>query len=436
MISLWKWNLRRLMRKIWVPIAAFGLVGLATALAAAAVPPFLPADSKGLVAANAVSAILQIMATSLLTVTTFSVSIMVSAFASAAQGATPRATPLLRDDRLTQNVLATFTGGFIYSLVSIIGLETGLYGREGRLLIFLVTLAVLAAIVWQLVRWIGHLADFGRLPDTIARVETAARAALEQRMAHPYLGGRPLDDGARALARQGQPVFGDRTGYVQVIDLAALNRLCADARVTLALSVLPGSFIHPGSELARLMPGAAPDPALDGAIARTFAIGPTRSLDQDPRFGTLILTEIAQRALSPAVNDPGTAIDILGRHLRVLSAWAERGAAELLYPHVLVPRLRLADLAEDAFAAIARDGAGMVEVQVRLLKTLGALVQLSPAFAPEVAHQTARALDLSAAALVLPEDKDRLRALAQRIAETCRAAQASDAASPALPATA
>ena len=41
------------------------------------------------------------------------------------------------------------------------------------------------------------------------------------------------------------------------------------------------------------------------AIAATFVIGGSRVFDQDPRFGLLVLSEIASRALSPAVNDPG-----------------------------------------------------------------------------------------------------------------------------------
>lgn len=402
MISLWTWTLRRLRRKLWVPIAAFGLVGLVTALAAAATPAFLPEGSKGLVAANAVTSILQIMATSLLTVTTFSVSIMISAFGSAAQGASPRATPLLRDDSVTRHVLATFTGGFIYSLVSIIGLETGIYGREGRLLIFLVTLCVLAAIVWQLVRWIGHLADYGRLPDTITRVEEAAAQALADRIAHPYLGGRPLE----AVDPQAKPVAATRTGYIRIIDIAALDRLCAERGATVFLAALPGGFVHPGAPLAHITGDADPE-----AIEKAFVIGRTRSFDQDPRFGTLILTEIAQRALSPAVNDPGTAIDILGRHLRVLAAWAKTSPTDAPHPNVLVPAMRLADQMEDAFAAIARDGAGMIEVQVRLMKTLAALLDLSPVFADSARHQANRALALAEAALPLDEDKARLRAL-------------------------
>ncbi|MBK6467490.1 MAG: DUF2254 domain-containing protein [Rhodobacter sp.] len=423
MIALWKWNLRQLGRQIWVPVAAFGLAGLVAALAAAFLPPVLPEGSRGLIAANAVSAILQIMASSLLAVTTFSISIMLSAFSSAASGATPRATPLLRDDRVTQGVLATFTGGFIYSLVSIIGLETGLYGPEGRFLIFLVTLAVLATIVWQLVRWIGHLANYGRLPDTIARVETAAATALDHRMTHPFLGGRPLDEGALALAAEGVPIAARQTGYVQIVDMEALDRAAARAGITLALTVLPGSFVHPGEELARLMPPARPDDALVQAICAAFAVADLRSFDQDPRFGVLALTEIASRALSPAVNDPGTAIDILGRHLRVLSAWPERADPELSFPHVLVPGLALADLMSDAFDAIARDGASLIEVQVRLQKTLRGLARQAPGvFAAEAARLSRRALVQAEAALVLEEDRDRLRRLSAQITGLAEAA--------------
>jgi uncharacterized membrane protein len=422
MISLWKWNLRQLSRRIWVPIAAYGIAGLAAALAAAALPSFLPAGWRGLVAANSVSTILQILASSMLSVTTFSVSIMLSAFGSAASGATPRATPLLRSDKVTQGVLATFMGAFIFSLVSIIGLESGIYGAEGRLLIFIVTLAVLAAIVVQLVRWIGHLSDYGRLPDTIARVESAATKALTDRMDHPFLGGRNFDTGAKALAAEGRSVAARAIGYVQIIDMQALDDAAAKAGVTLALLALPGAFVHPGEELARIMPPAPlpPDPqddALPDAIRAAFAIAPTRTFEQDPRFGVLTLTEIASRALSPAVNDPGTAIDILGRQLRVLSAWAERADPELRHPRLLVPGLALADLMTDAFDAIARDGAGLIEVQVRLQKTLTGLARQAPAvFAAEAARLSARALAQAEAALVLDEDKDRLRRLAAELA--------------------
>lgn len=118
----------------------------------------------------------------------------------------------------------------------------------------------------------------------------------------------------------------------------------------------------------------APDTvAVDGQriTARTFR--------EDPRFGIIVLTEIASRALSPAVNDPGTAIDVIGRHLRILSLWRDPVAADPDYPDVLVPRITAQDLIEDARRPIPRHGAGLVEVQIRLQKILPALQNAAPA---------------------------------------------------------
>jgi uncharacterized membrane protein len=416
MTTLWEWNLRQFARRIWVPIAAYGLVGLLAALAAALVPSFLPADWTGVLGENAVTTILQIVASSMLAVTTFSVSIMLSAFGSAASGATPRATSLLREDPVTQSVLATFMGAFIFSLVSIIGLESNLYRSEGRLLIFGVTLLVLTAIVVQLVRWIGHLSNYGRMVDTIERVEEAATKALEQRTARPFLGGRQLDAAGRVHTAEGHPVLADSTGYVQLIEMQRLQEAAEQAGVTIAVLALPGAFVHPGKALALIVVDnghALPDPqALLGSVRAAFAVAATRTFEQDPRFGLLALTEIASRALSPAVNDPGTAIDILGRQLRVLSGWTADADTEVAFPRILVPGLSLDDMICDAFDAIARDGAGLIEVQVRLQKMLEGLVRQAPqVFGPAAVVQSQRALQLAEAALVLEDDKDRLRRL-------------------------
>lgn len=59
-------------------------------------------------------------------------------------------------------------------------------------------------------------------------------------------------------------------------------------------------------------------------IARAFLIGDERTFDDDPRFGLVVLSEIASRALSPAVNDPGTAIDIIGTFVRLFRSGINR----------------------------------------------------------------------------------------------------------------
>lgn len=94
-------------------------------------------------------------------------------------------------------------------------------------------------------------------------------------------------------------------------------------------------------------------------------------------------SEIARRALSPAVNDPGTAIDVVGTLLRLFVLWNEPASAAdddaLKFDRVEVPEIAVRDMFDDAFTAIARDGAGMVEVAIRLQKALHSLATIGDA---------------------------------------------------------
>ncbi len=173
-----------------------------------------------------------------------------------------------------------------------------------------------------------------------------------------------------------------------------------------------------------------------------FVVEAERSFEQDPRFGLAVLAEIASRALSPAVNDPGTAIDVIGRAVRLLQPWAHRGEPppegavgreetahpgdgnlgekagpdeDVACPRVHVPPLAAADLLDDVFAPIARDGAGLIEVQMRLQKALIALAEMGDdAMTAAALEQSRRAIVRAEAALTLPEDVTRLRALVAR----------------------
>src|SRR5690606_39284926 len=93
------------------------------------------------------------------------------------------------------------------------------------------------------------------------------------------------------------------------------------------------------------------------ALQDCFTIGDTRTFEQDPELGLVVLAEIASRALSPAVNDPGTAIDVIGTATRLLAHWQdsdEEGAGHVPFHRVHVPPLLPAKLFDDAFRPIAR----------------------------------------------------------------------------------
>jgi uncharacterized membrane protein len=90
-------------------------------------------------------------------------------------------------------------------------------------------------------------------------------------------------------------------------------------------------------------------------LLETIIVSDVRSFAQDPRFCLSVMAEIACRALSPAVNDPGTAIDVIGRGVRILSAYAQNkiDETEVIYPSVHVAPLQIKDLLEDFFLPVA-----------------------------------------------------------------------------------
>ncbi|MFN3673402.1 MAG: DUF2254 family protein, partial [Bosea sp. (in: a-proteobacteria)] len=131
MTSRWLWAVSQITRRMWFRASLFSILAVATALAAIVLAPSIPSDWPTKIGADAVDNILGIIASSMLAVTTFSLSTMVAAYAAATSNVTPRATRLVMEDTTTQNVLATFIGSFLYSLVGIIALSTGAYGGAG-----------------------------------------------------------------------------------------------------------------------------------------------------------------------------------------------------------------------------------------------------------------------------------------------------------------
>lgn len=356
--------------------------------------------------------LLKIMASSMLMMATFAVASMVAAYSSASRTATPRSFSLIITDDVSQNALSVFIGAFIYSVVALIAMMNGLYaGRDRHFILFSLTGTVLALVIFTFIRWVDNIARLGRLEHTIAMVETAAAKAIRKRQTAPRLGGVA----AFGPPDAGRAVFG-AIGYVQRVDIAALQALAVQSQLRIVVAALPGTFSAPNRPVAwvsRDASGSVSDEDAE-ATAAAFSIGGARDFDQDPRFGLLVLSEIASRALSPAVNDPGTAIGVTGTLVRLFVLWNESGKADdintVQFDRVAVPELSMADMFDDAFTGIARDGAGNVEVVTRLLKALESLAVIGNVTMRDNALRHARlAMLRSENAMQIPDDLRAIR---------------------------
>lgn len=416
MISKWQWIFSQLGRMLWVRASLYALLGVGAALLATAAQRFWPGEAPMEIGAGSVGDILEIMASSMLAVTTFSLTVMVSAYGTVTSNISPRATRLLLQDSTTQNALGTFLGAFLFSLVGVIALGTEIYGERGRLVMFGFTVLVIALIVVTIVRWIDHLSGFGRMEDAAGRVEAAALAALRSRVDHPSTGTSALFDPDREIPSGALPIFPRCTGYVQHVDIGGLSEWAQKHDSQVYLICKPGAFVDPDQPLAWVATGRQ---SVQEVLCKCFAVGPERSFDQDPRFGLTVLAEIGSRALSPGINDPGTAIDILGRGVRIFSHWkaeqAEGPLGRLACARVHVTPTSLDDAFDDLFLPLARDGAAVIEVQVRLLKCLAMLARHGGDFALNARRCAEVVRQHSELALGLEQDRQRLRRLVHEV---------------------
>lgn len=442
MFNIWLW-LKDRRNRLWVFPMLTAVLAAALAFAARWVGDLWLASRLPDIQAETIDDLLSVIASSMLAVATFSLGILVSALSSSASSATPRATELLMGDDDTRGAIGSFMAAFTYAVVAKTALGVGYYDAPGRFVLFVSTLGVTTYVVFRLLLWVKTLSNLGRMSDTVARIERVSRNALKAHAKRPMLGAAAAPHDTPS----GTEIRADDIGYLCHLNMSGLQKEASAADCILHLHVRPGSFVGPDTVLAtasrpKSIPmnlgdvnsnkaPAAPDAKV---IRDCIRLGPARSYDQDPRFGLIVLSEVALRALSPAVNDPGTAIAVMVS-LTTLVVQADRAMADqeaaakvhqedkpetgpegIEFDRLTLPALDIRTLVADGFAPIARDGASMLEVGLRLQKMLATIARNGSApMAHEAQLQARKAIERGQAALTHPDDRRQLEALHQRL---------------------
>lgn len=151
-------------------------------------------------------------------------------------------------------------------------------------------------------------------------------------------------------------------------------------------------------------------PERESRLLRAFDVGPARTMQQDVEFGVIQIADIALRAISPAVNDPSTAINCIDQLGRVVIYWASRAPPQAYLhepPHVLrvvVPWIGFDGLMDTAFEQIRHYSESDIAVSLRLLRAFDdiAVVGLPPKGQQSLVSRARRVID--GCVQRLPED--------------------------------
>ncbi|WSD92025.1 DUF2254 domain-containing protein [Streptomyces canus] len=234
----------------------------------------------------------------------FVVTIGVLVIQQATGALSPRYMRLWYRDRLQKTVLATFTGTFAFAFSLLRSIESNSVPDFGVTLAGAAVAVSLLLLLVYLNRFTHNLRPVA-IADLVGRMgeDVFARGAMAVRASAPH-DGEPLTvHGPVTL------IHSPHGGAIQAFDVAGLVAAGVHHDCTFVVPHLIGDYVPPGAVLVEVHGGtSAPDPR---HMTSLIALGAERTIEQDPAFALRILVDIAIRALSPAVNDPTTAVQVL-----------------------------------------------------------------------------------------------------------------------------
>jgi uncharacterized membrane protein len=318
--------------------------------------------------------ILSSIATSIMTVVSIIFAILLMTLTLASTQFSPRILISFVRDRVTQWTLGLFLGVFSYCLAVLPAVRSAPHIFVPVLSVTLAMFLALVAVAW-LVFFIHHISQAISVNHIVDRIGRDTEQVIFGLMPYPYteyhgaMPPRKEDTGGAAIACH-------RSGYVRFIDIGRLMRLAKDQRVHIRVERGVGKFIPAGAPLAWVSLDNRLSPSHVSELLGAFDIGPTRTLQQDVEFGVIQIVDIALRAISPAVNDPSTAISCIDQLSSILIVWCARAPpGRVLFdpphaPRLSVPWIDLDGLFNTAFEQIRHYASGDLAVNLRLLRAM------------------------------------------------------------------
>ena len=332
------------------------------------------------VSVNAAIGIYSALASGMLALTgiVFSLTFVMVQFSATAYS--PRLVLWIARDSVISHATGVFTATFLYALVALAWVDRGSTGRVPLAGIIVATALLIMSIIMfislihrvsrlQVARMLVFTGDHGReiIESLYPPLETAASPSSTEICDVPIL---------QTVVHHGQPRM------VQAVNVSALLHIAAKAGAIIELTVTVGDSVLESTPILQVRGGVAPIP--ETALRNTIDLGGERTFEQDPKYAIRLLVDIAIKALSPAINDPTTAVQALdqiedlllrlGR--RRLEIGAFRDASGRL--RVLLAFPSWEDFLRLAFDEIRFYGANSVQVMRRMMALISEMISVLP----------------------------------------------------------
>ncbi|HEX8597564.1 MAG TPA: DUF2254 domain-containing protein, partial [Chloroflexia bacterium] len=281
------------------------------------------------------------------------------------------------DDNVNQTVLGTLLGTFVYCqlVLRTIRLEENSFVPS-----ISVNFALLLATadLGLFIFYIHHVSETIQAYHIIHRVGAGTRKSIESifhaRASSPV--HHIEDEDLYRLIGPQVDICSSKVGYIQAIDTDSILALMQRHDLFIEYTKAVGMYVVQGERLARVGPTSRVTPAILTQVQKSFLLGAHRTLYQDPQYGVLMLADIAIKALSPAINDPNTAVMSLNQISSVLRLVAARELPEQVRYGVdgkvraILNEPTFEKLAAQAFDQVRRFGTTDATIPIKLLDVI------------------------------------------------------------------
>lgn len=373
---------------------------------------------------EAATALLQAVASSIMTATTLIFSLTVVALQLASQQFSPRLLREFARDRVTQVVLSVLISTFVVSVIGLRGMDS-----DGPLPVLVPAVVLFLGIgsALALLYFVGHIVKSLRVDTMMVSVHQEALRTVRE--GYPEYGDHSKDLHPNLPGpERGTLIPARRSGFVKAVRPQPLVQAAAECGVFARVGVRPGDQITVGTPLASIWTDAGGEvtgPAEDRmseVVAQAVEMGFERTLEQDAALGLRQLTDIAVKAISPSINDPITAAHALGYCADLLVQLQGRRLGPQQHtddqgiPRLITPDRNHRYYLDLVCAPVRRFGSSEPLVLTALLRLLRdcSVAAREDAQRETIREQANLILD-SMDADMLPYDADAVRSLAARV---------------------
>jgi uncharacterized membrane protein len=313
-------------------------------------------------------------------------------------------------DRTTQFVLGAFVGTFVYCIAAALSIPTASVEQEAPQLTATLGVYLMVATFGTLILLVQHVSTMLQAPNIAAAAGVelldVVRANAEEVASgddgsggsgtRPAPGSRDIP--APLTEAEGYPVRARKAGYIQYVNSQTVLTLAQKKDLVVHLQCKPGCYVQSGAVVALVWPAERVDEQLEALFQRAFRLGNGRTPSQDVEYAVNQLTEMAVRAMSPAINDPFTAMTCLDRIGDGLATFIRQGANNSHHwdqdgrLRLIVEPVAIDDLLSAAFDMLRHASCNNASVLQHMLEVIDVLGQ--EVKAPEMRKQLLRHVSL------------------------------------------